>query len=1418
MAAKIVARARFLFARTIAALACSAGLAVLWGCAPGAAVVGLLVADVADGGGGSAADRPATVVLLGAPAGENPEQIEVRFQIDNDDGEVDVRLEYEVITPLGGDLATGTTHTATSYPGFELPRSIPPGVPVTFLWDAAADLGESSAFVVLRAIVREEGVAGERTLPLGGEFRAGNTGPRLSEIHASNERQELVLRFSIVDAESDLIIAGGEPEEDLIVVTASIDGDPPVEIPSSVIPRTVFASAPQTPSEQSFRVDLRDERIPPALSRAGTFGFVGEMTVTLSIRDFPSEPFSPEKSASFDFDNNDAPFVEFLPPEPGDLESGVVPIRYRVFNEDEEAGPVSLRVQVDLGSGPEPAIEFPLPQSDGTLLCAEPGREDCALQPSQAGIADGPFRTFFWNALSHQGVGRSFLVSIEAEDAERGAATERLFSGLDVTRFLRTDVALVGDKPEAIAVGDFDGDGVLDLALANALSDSVTYLRGGRDGFAESRRREIDVGDRAVALQTGDFDGDRVLDLVVANERSGTVTYLRGGAGGLTESESHVVSVGEFPVALAAGDFNGDDQLDIAVANQRSGNVTCLLGGPGGLTDERRSDTPVGDAPAALESGDFDGDGVLDLAVANEVSATVTYLRGREDGLARHATEISVGDVPAALESGDFNGDGALDLAVANSGSAAVTYLSGGPDGLTDAGAREIPVGEYPVALAPGDFDGDGVSDLAVANSGSGTITYLRGGPEGLTELSRIDVAVGDHPVALDAGDLDGDGALDLVVANAGFFGTGGPVTYLRGGRGGLNSERQLEIGVGDLPFAVRTGDFDADGALDLVVASDRSVTHVRGRPGGLVEERRVNISVGATPVTLEKGDFDGDGALDLAVANRDSDTVTYLRGGAGGLTAERRTEIRVGDRPFDLEAGDFDGDGALDLAVIDSRSDTLVYLRGGPEGLSRGEEEQNVVGVQNLSVTMRAGRFDADEILDLAIVSTLPSVLTVIPGGADFPQREQTMIALAGLGSCELEPGDFDGDGSLDLAIANRDSGTVTLVRRGDGGFSDAILQEMPVGRGPCALEAGDFDSDGLLDIAVANAESSTVSILRGGVDGFSVAATLSVGSSPVALASGDYDGDGSLDLAVANEASSSVTFLWSRKASIGDRTRGDVSVGDLPVALESGDFDGDGRLDLVVLNRGSDSVTYLRGGPGGPTDERRSEMAVGLDPLVLEAGDFDGDGALDLAVANEFSNTVTQLRSRYLIRHASCLVWPEDANAEPGDLASPALCELLDTGTFPRYRLELPSAAFSASGSRRDSLRQPTPVVVVPTTVFPFPSEILKDTFRRNEFLAIVADPVAILRESLEIQGEAVLTLRLRDRDLDLFEEVRASPDRLRVFWRRGEDGEVEELGEVPELVSFRDGSTGHDAVAFRVTRFGRYLVAFERERTGE
>jgi FG-GAP-like repeat len=224
-----------------------------------------------------------------------------------------------------------------------------------------------------------------------------------------------------------------------------------------------------------------------------------------------------------------------------------------------------------------------------------------------------------------------------------------------------------GRLPTSVTTGDFNNDGKQDLVVTNLKSSTISILLGDGSGrsFTHASRSPVSVGRGPAWVTKGDFNGDGTLDLAVANADEGTVTILLGnGNGTVSPAAGSPFDAGARPIFIAVADVNRDGKVDLAVADYTDSVVSILLGhGDGTVGTPARFG--VGAHPSSIAVADYDTDGNLDLAVANRLGGSLSILKGNGRGSFALTHNESVGIDPQSVATGDFNGDGEPDLIAA---------------------------------------------------------------------------------------------------------------------------------------------------------------------------------------------------------------------------------------------------------------------------------------------------------------------------------------------------------------------------------------------------------------------------------------------------------------------------------------------------------------------------------------------------------------------------------------------------------------------------------------------------------------------------------------------------------------------------------------------------------------------------------
>ena len=485
--------------------------------------------------------------------------------------------------------------------------------------------------------------------------------------------------------------------------------------------------------------------------------------------------------------------------------------------------------------------------------------------------------------------------------------------------FTTGNTIAVGVRPYAIVAARFGHDQFLDLAVANRNSDAsggsaialgagtVSILHGdGEGGFQDlDPMHDPVVGNQPTSIAAGDFTGDGLTDLAVANAETRSVSLLIGQANGTFAVQPPLNLVGEsisinsggndrgldgFRSTVIMADFNGDGRPDLALANSLDPRVRVALQNVNGTFGAAESVDVGGISvqPQDLLAADFSGNGRIGLAAVDGFGGAVTVRLGLGDGTFQVPQHFDVGNQPSGLLAVDFNHDGQQDLAAANDGApGGASVLMGLGDG-TFQQQSQFTMG-ISSAVASADFNGDGRPDIITTNydphTQTGDVTVLLGLGDG-TFQSAVHYAAGDRPFAVVTGDFNGDGHPDIAVVNQ--F-SNNVSLLINNGDGTF--EPAVNYDVGTAPDAIAVGDFNGDHRLDLAVANSGSndVTILLGDGHGGFQALATTLSVGTSPAGIVVGDF-GNGRDDIATANSGSGDVSVLMNLGGGVFAPATT------------------------------------------------------------------------------------------------------------------------------------------------------------------------------------------------------------------------------------------------------------------------------------------------------------------------------------------------------------------------------------------------------------------------------------------------------------------------------------------------------------------------------------------------
>ncbi|MDO9213043.1 MAG: FG-GAP-like repeat-containing protein, partial [Methylococcales bacterium] len=459
---------------------------------------------------------------------------------------------------------------------------------------------------------------------------------------------------------------------------------------------------------------------------------------------------------------------------------------------------------------------------------------------------------------------------------------------------------------------------------------------------------DVGTGVNPFSVTTGDFNGDGKLDMAVANFGSHTVSVLLRNAANTGFDAKVDVGTGANPRSVITGDFNNDGKLDMAVANGNSNTVSVLLRNAANTGFDVKADYGTGTAPFSMTTGDFNGDGTLDMAAANFGSHTVSVLLNTLPSATLTITDVLPNTAPT------FTGGANTGLTVLED--AAITTITTAMLNVTDAEqAASALTYTLTTASTKGVLSKSGAalgvgSTFTQADINSGIIKYtpnfnvngsdsvgfsVSDGAGGsltaqtfnftLTPVADVNITAGITPVEGVTGTftitLDSAPAADLVMNYTLSASTATLTTdYTVTAGAGIGA---VTAGTFIILAGQTTATLNINALTDAVTDPNETVIltlatgvgyQLAATPSSAFEPI-VHVFTSANPASVTTGDFNGDGKLDMAVANWGANTVSVLLRNAAN-TGFDANDFATGASPYSVTTGDFNGDGKLDMAV----------------------------------------------------------------------------------------------------------------------------------------------------------------------------------------------------------------------------------------------------------------------------------------------------------------------------------------------------------------------------------------------------------------------------------------------------------------------------------------------------------------------
>jgi FG-GAP-like repeat/IPT/TIG domain len=861
-----------------------------------------------------------------------------------------------------------------------------------------------------------------------------------------------------------------------------------------------------------------------------------------------------------------------------------------------------------------------------------------------------------------------------------------------------TKVDLVsGNSPYSITIWDIDGNGKLDIVVVNATSNIISVYRNtstiGNISFAP--KIDFTTQNNPQALAVGDFNADNKIDIAVTNKLSNSFSIFRNTstAGNISFAARTDIAcgTGNEPKGITTGDFDGDNFTDIAIviSQSSSGNSFAQLfknSGNFNFNFETILNGATNNNSYYIAATDINGDGKIDLALAaTGINTTKVFQNNGFPTGAFNFIELNqpFSLSPYAVSSGDLNGDGRTDLITSNFTSNTISVfkntcglpeISSFSPAIAGTGATITIVGNNLGATTSVTVGGVATTSFAIVNSTTITAVLGTGASGNIVVTNSIGSAsiagfvFANNPVISSFSPTIGGTGSVITINGANLLGATGinfggiPATSFT-----VVSSTKITAVVG----AGATGSITITFPVNSVTVPNFLFTTVpiingfapaSGQIGSTVAISGLNFSTTATNNIVYFGDVKATvtsattSLLNVIVpagANYKPITVTTNNKTAFSkipfvLTLANPTNISNGSfaaktdfalgstGTYGVETSDLDNDGKVDFFAtqFDAIKVSIFKNSSSASNISFAPKIDSSTG--SYPTTVGANDYDGDGKKDLTTVGTNNVSIfknNGIPGSILLAPKQY--ISALGFNKV-LYVGDIIPDGKPDIVTATSSSNTLDILKNtsltGTISFDSEYL--INPGTETNSVCIGDLNDDGVTDVAAVSKgggtnSNGTLSIYKNNSNAgtiiFDPQINLTTNVNPSSVVMGDVNGDGKLDIIVANAGFSpgvgsiSIYKNTSQNGIISFASKIDYPASFGPSCVTIGDLNGDGKVDMVVVNAFSNSISLYENNStsGSISFSQKVDIPTGTLPQHAALADFDGDGKLDIAVA---------------------------------------------------------------------------------------------------------------------------------------------------------------------------------------------------------